>query len=122
LERLEKTLLVSTQACDEVERWLRRTGSAITKANDGNSAVERVRKERFDAALLVSTGNKMDLAETVFNLRDLSDSMAIIMVADHADVSGNLLVRIARTTPNTIMVNLEGLPHLLHLSNEGDKT
>jgi hypothetical protein len=64
----------------------------------------------------------MDLAETVFNLRDLSDSMAIIMVADHADVSGNLLVRIARTTPNTIMVNLEGLPHLLHLSNEGDKT
>jgi hypothetical protein len=55
----------------------------------------------------------MDLAETVFNLRDITSSMEIVIVADRADASENVLGKIAATVPNTILVNLHGLEVLL---------
>jgi DNA-binding response OmpR family regulator len=110
---LEKTLLVASNACEEIETCLSASGRAVTKVGDGSSAVQKVRKESFDSVVLVSTGKEMDLVETVFNLRDLSAAMEIIMVADRADTSGNLMVRIAKTVPKTIVVNVQGLRYLV---------
>jgi DNA-binding response OmpR family regulator len=96
-----------------VERCLTGAGCIVTKVSDGDRALCKTRRETFDAAVLVSTGKEMDLAETVFNLRDVKSSMEIVILADCADSSENIMGRIAATVPNTIMVNLHGLEILL---------
>jgi DNA-binding response OmpR family regulator len=108
-----KTLLVCSKNCDAVEMSLTGAGCVVTKVSDGDSAVNRIRREIFDAAVLVSTGKKMDLAETVFNLRDIRSSMEILIVTDCADASESVIGKIAATVPKTITLSLHGLEVLL---------
>ena len=62
---------------------LHATRSVITVVPRGELAVARAQREMFDAAILLSTGEEMDLTETVFNLRDISSSMELIILSDH---------------------------------------
>ncbi|HXV79129.1 MAG TPA: hypothetical protein VEG60_04565 [Candidatus Binatia bacterium] len=72
-----------------------------------------MRREIFDAAVVVSTGHEMDLAETVFNLRDIRSSTEIVIVTDCADASRSIIGEIAVTVPKTITLNLHGFEVLL---------
>jgi len=116
--RFNKTLLVCSESCDGVEKCLAGAGCVVTKVGDGDTAVDKMRREMFDTAVVVSTGQKMDLAETVFNLRDIRSSMEIVIVTDCADASGSVIQKIAVAVPNTITLNLHGLQVLLDASRD----
>jgi DNA-binding NarL/FixJ family response regulator len=122
--RFHKTLLVCSESCDAVEKCLTGAGCVVTKVSDGDRAVDNVRRKIFDTAVVVSTGQEMDLAETVFNLRDIRSSMEIVIVTDCADASESVIGKIAATVPKTITLSLHGLEVLLGALKERveDKT
>jgi DNA-binding response OmpR family regulator len=96
-----------------VEKCLTAAGCIVSKVSDGDKAVSRVRREMFDTAVLVSTGKEMDLAETVFTLKDVRSSMGIVIVADRADTNGNVIATIASTVPNITVLSLHTLKAML---------
>jgi hypothetical protein len=87
----EKTLLVCAEDCDDVEKCLVAVGCDVVVVRDGEAAVRRARREVFDAAVLISTGEEMDLAETTLNLLDIRDSMQIIVLAGRTGVGQETL-------------------------------
>src|SRR5215475_13535037 len=83
----QKILLVGSRACVHVEELFARAGYYVVKVHDGVAAVERARHESLRAAVLISTGRGMDLAETALTLRDIVPSLEIIILVDrkHAE-------------------------------------
>jgi ActR/RegA family two-component response regulator len=116
--RFKKTLLVCSESCDALEKCLSRAGCVVTKVRDGDRAINKMRRKIFDTAVVVSTGKKMDLPETVFNLRDIRSSMEIVIVTDCADAGESVIGKIAATIPNTTTLSLHGLEVLLGALNE----
>ena len=109
--RFKKALLVSAQSAGELESRLRAVGYNITSVNDGGVAISRARAEAFDAAILVSTGRQMGLAETAFSLRALTPSMPIVILTTNgvADQTSTLAGAVAGLVPNTSVLDVEGL-------------
>jgi hypothetical protein len=85
---VKKVLLVSTEACDEVEESLHHTDCEVIKVRNGAAAVDRAKHTLIHAAILVSAGRAMDRAETALNLRDIKPSMEIIFIASHRGRGG----------------------------------
>jgi hypothetical protein len=110
LQSSKKTLLVCTENV-EVEKYLMAAGCNITSVNDGGVAISRAGAESFDAAILVSTGRQMGLAETAFSLREVAPSMPIIILTGNrvAGQTSTLAGIVAGLIPNTSVLDVEGL-------------
>jgi hypothetical protein len=111
LPKLEKIMLVCSEACDEVERCLLSAGCGVVKLNSGEAAINRAQRENFDSAVLVSTGKAMDLAETVLNLRDVNESMQIVVVMERDTMRNDFFRKtlIAHPVPGTRLLTVAQL-------------
>jgi hypothetical protein len=101
--KLEKIMLVCSETCDEVEKCLLSSGCWVVKLNSGEAAINRAQRENFDLAVLVSTGKAMDLAETVLNLRDVNESMQIVVVMERDTMRNDFFRKtlVAHPVPGT---------------------
>ncbi|MGH7826754.1 MAG: hypothetical protein ACREQ7_16470 [Candidatus Binatia bacterium] len=103
-------MLVCSNPSDEVNKCLRATGCEVIRVNDGETAIVQAQHAIFDLAVLVSTGEAMDLAETVFNLRDISRSMQIIIISDSHGIEEEAPAEvIAHASPNTRALTVDEL-------------
>jgi hypothetical protein len=112
---LKRVLLVSTEACDEVEESLHSSDCEVITVRDGAAAVYRAKHMMLDAAILVSAGHAMDRAETALNLRDINPSMEIIFIASHRRRGRKppLSERLGGSIPNTRVLTPSELDHYL---------
>lgn len=108
LSKLEKIMLVCSEACGEVEKCLLSAGCWVVKLKSGEVAISRAQRENFDAAVLVSTGKAMDLAETVLNLRDVNESMQIVVVTEPQTIKNDFFGKalVAHPLPGTQLLTL----------------
>lgn len=108
-------MLVGSEIPHALMELLLDRGSRVTKLPTGKTAVSHAHREMFDVAIIVSTGEEMDLAETVFNLRDINSSMEMIIVSDRGVANEGAIPKeaLARFVPNAkVMTTQELKKHL----------
>ena len=111
----KKVLLVCSPGCNRVEEHLLQAGFSVTKVGGAAAAIERAKHELLNAAVLISTGKEMDLAETVLNLRDVNPGVEIIIIADsrHAEERDAQAAAIIRAVPRTTLLRTNELERYL---------
>jgi hypothetical protein len=117
IDKFHKIMLVCSTSVDEVERCLRSAAGEIVKASDGEEAIQKVQHATFDMTVVVSTGRKMDLTETVFNLRDITASMPIVIIDEPHGAQETQAEIIAQVSPNTRALTVHDL--VAYLSTAG---
>jgi DNA-binding NtrC family response regulator len=115
-EKMGKIMLVCSKPSAEVEKCLRSAGGEVVTVNDGEAAIIQAQHARFNMAVLVSTGKTMDLAETVFNLRDISSSMPILIIDERHGVQKSQAEMVAHASPNTRALTVHDLAAYLGTS------
>jgi CheY-like chemotaxis protein len=76
-----------------LEKRLQAAGYQVIKVTDEEAALEQVRHEIFDKAVMVSTASLINTAEMIFSLRDLNRCMEIIILIDRRGRHSNRLLR-----------------------------
>jgi 5S rRNA maturation endonuclease (ribonuclease M5) len=80
--RVTRIMLVGSDPNQVLEKRFKAAGYQVLKANDNQSAIDYVRREALDTAVFVSQGSLINVAEAIFNLRDLNRTMEIIVLVD----------------------------------------
>lgn|SRR5262249_20381946 len=88
-----KMILVGTDQSRILERRFKAAGYEVLTVTDSMAAIEHARREILDTAVLVSTGRLVNIAEAVFNLRDLNRSMEIIILINRLGERSSRLLR-----------------------------
>lgn len=77
-----KMMLVGLDQSRILERRFKAAGYQVLTVADSLTAIEHARREPLDTAVLVPTGSLVNVADTVFNLRDLNRSVEIIILVN----------------------------------------
>jgi CheY-like chemotaxis protein len=101
-------LLVYSPGCASVEENLRHAGYRVTKVTDGAVAIQRAKHQPLNAAVLISTGTEMDLAETALNLKDINPAVKIIIVngLDNPEEKAAQTAAIVQALPESTVVTI----------------
>lgn len=86
-------MLVGSDPNQILEKRFKAAGYQVLKVNDNQSAIDYVRREVLDTAVLVSHGSLINVAEAIFNLRDLNRSLEIIVLVDRLGNHPNRFMR-----------------------------
>lgn len=85
-----RTLVVCASQQTGLLGELRNHGWNVWLATSGQAAVNLARRIRFDPIILISTDDDMDVAETLFNLRDVQGSAQLVCVVPSDGEGGDL--------------------------------
>ena len=77
-------MLVGTDVNRILEKRFTAAGCRVVKASDNQAAVDHARHEASDVAVLVASGSLINVAGTIFNLRDLNRSLEIIILINRS--------------------------------------
>ena len=88
-----KMMLVGLDHSQILERRFKSAGYEVVTIADILSAIEHARRQPLDTAVLVSMGSLVNVADTVFNLRDLNRSMEIIILVNRLGPRTGRLLR-----------------------------
>jgi hypothetical protein len=80
--RAAKIILIGRDHNQTVEKRFQAAGCEVVRALDGAVALEIARHRLFDMAVLSAKGSLINTAEIVFNLRDLNQSMEVIILVE----------------------------------------
>lgn len=86
-------MLVGPDRKQILERRFQHAGCRVTKVPNGEAAFKIASHEPVDTTVLVSAGSLINVAEIIFNLRDLNRSMEIIVLLDRRPKSSNRFLR-----------------------------
>ena len=106
-----KIMVVCSDFNDNLATDSARDGWRLIWVYDGKTAISKVRREKFDMIVLLSTGKEMDVTETLLNLRDIRESMPIVVVTEPHEVEKSPGPNL--TLPNTKVVSVQGLGNLI---------
>jgi len=109
-----KVMVVCSDVSDSVKAHLDCDSWYVNWAKDAKAAIAKVRRERFDLAVLISTGREMDMTETLFNLRDIRQSMPIAVVQPNLD-NEDTVPRAAYQRADKNLIALQNLDDLASL-------
>jgi two-component SAPR family response regulator len=76
-----------------LERRLQAAGCEVVRVNSNQEAFDHARHESFDTTVVVSRGSFINVAETILNLRDLNQSMEIIILIERWEKTTNRFFR-----------------------------
>lgn len=107
-------MVVCSDVNNELETRLVSDGWGVTWVYDAKTAIARVRRERFDVVVLISTGEEMDIIETYFNLADIRRTLPVIFVRQTMGTA-NTPEGETRVMPNTGLRSVHGLDGLISL-------
>jgi len=107
----EKIMVIGSEIPQSLNAIFQSATSRVTNVSSGKMAVSRAQHDTFDAAILISTGDEMDLAETVFNLRDISVSMELIIVSNLTNAINSAVIKatLAGLVSNATVMTMQEL-------------
>jgi hypothetical protein len=114
MHKSRKVMIVCSELCKELQSRLDFDGWTVLRVYEAQTALARVRRERIDLAILISTGAEMGIMETFFNLRDICRSLPVIAVRREKD-RGKTLDGEFNLLPNTGLQSVQGLDGLRSL-------
>jgi DNA-binding NtrC family response regulator len=111
-------MIVGSEVSEELENQLVGNGWAVHWVYDAKSAIAKVRRERFDLVVLISTGKEMDVMETFFNLADIRKALPVVFVRPAKGVD-NALEGEFCVLPDAGLKSVQGMDGLISLLNDG---
>jgi len=115
-QKTRKAMIVCSDLSNTLKAHLDCDGWRVIWAYDGATAIAKVRRERFDLAVLISTGTEMDITETLFNLRDIRQSMPIAVVQRQNDLEDTQSRTASACLPSdNNLIAVQGLDDLVRL-------
>jgi DNA-binding NtrC family response regulator len=107
-------MIVGSEVNEQLETYLVGDGWDVLWVCDARSAIARVRRERFDLVVLISTGKEMDVMETYFNLADIRKTLLVVFVRQVEGVD-NTIEDEYRVLPDSGLQSVEGMDGLIGL-------
>jgi uncharacterized protein YgbK (DUF1537 family) len=89
----DNVMLVGIDNKQIIQKRLQAAGCRVIKVADEETALDQVRHNIFDKAVMISSGSLINMAEMIFNLRDLNRSMEIIILVGRLGKHTNRLLR-----------------------------